>query len=158
MGRVKHGESYEFQRFPRSMYLAKLRSEPSWPPRPNLSTDSNGAPFLATIRGDLANITSTPFFLAPQSIVEVSTCWSERPSLFVAPALEPDAQKRALLVLKWVICSLRTQFYVGSDINTGIRKPLNAFLGELFLAQWTDDTATSKTITEQVRLVCWRNI
>ncbi|KAL2069933.1 hypothetical protein VTL71DRAFT_14612 [Oculimacula yallundae] len=106
--------------------------------------------FLATVRGDLANITSPPHFLAPQSIVEVSTCWTERPALFVAPALESDPQIRALLVLKWILCSLRTQFYVGNNKATGLKKPLNAFLGELFMAQWTDDAATTKTITEQV--------
>ncbi len=102
------------------------------------------------MRGDIANITSPPFFLAPQSVVEISTCWVERPSLFAAPALEPDAQLRALLVVKWVIASLRTQMYVGHNTSTGMKKPLNAFLGELFLAKWTDATTTANAVTEQV--------
>lgn len=103
------------------------------------------------MKGDFANITSPPFFLAPKSVVEVSECWTERPSMFVAPTLAPDPQLRALLVLKWIICSLRKQFYMGSDLNTGIKKPLNAFLREIFLGQWIDDTATSRLISEQVR-------
>lgn len=109
--------------------------------------------FLGTVRGDLANITAPPFFLAPSSIVEVPSCWAERPSLFVAAAKEPSAERRALCVLKWILASLRSQYYVGRDIHSGIKKPLNAFLGELFLAQWSDDVANVKLIAEQVRYV-----
>ncbi|KAF3914919.1 hypothetical protein ABW20_dc0108076 [Dactylellina cionopaga] len=106
--------------------------------------------FLSTVRGDIASITAPPYFLAPLSVVEVGSCWTESPSLFVAPAQEPDAQKRALLVLKWFLHSLRSQFYIGLDSNIGMRKPLNAFLGELFLSQWTDEVSTTHIITEQV--------
>ncbi|KAF3278755.1 hypothetical protein TWF970_004306 [Orbilia oligospora] len=106
--------------------------------------------FLSTIRGDLASITAPPYFLAPLSVVEVGSCWTESPSLFVAPAQEPDAQKRALLILRWFLHSLRSQFYIGVDSDAGMRKPLNAFLGELFLAQWTDEVSTTHIVTEQV--------
>ena len=67
------------------------------------------------------------------------------------PTLETDPARRALLVLKWVLCSLRTQFYVGQNEKTGLKKPLNAFLGELFVADWSDAAATVHTVTEQVR-------
>ena len=70
-----------------------------------------------------------------------------------APALEPDPQKRALLVLKWILFSLRRHYYVGGEGNKGIKKPLNAFLGELFVGQWSDDKATTRIVTEQVRYV-----
>ncbi|KAF3160410.1 hypothetical protein TWF225_011973 [Orbilia oligospora] len=106
--------------------------------------------FLSTIRGDLASVTAPPYFLAPLSVVEVGSCWTESPSLFVAPAQEPDAQKRALLILRWFLHSLRSQFYIGVDSDAGMRKPLNAFLGELFLAQWTDEVSTTHIVTEQV--------
>jgi hypothetical protein len=109
--------------------------------------------FLTTVRGDLANITSPPFFLAPSSVVEVASCWTERPSLFVAPSLEPDPQKRVLLVLKWILGSVKSQYYLGGDGVAGIKKPLNAFLGELFFGHWSDETATSGIISEQVRYV-----
>ena len=106
--------------------------------------------FLSTVRGDLANIASPPSQLAPRSVVEVTSCWSERPSRFAAPALESDPEKRALLVLKWFLTSLRTHFYIGGDTSLALKKPLNSFLGELFIGQWTDDGATTKLVTEQV--------
>ena len=105
---------------------------------------------MATIRGDLSNITAPPFLLAPQSLVEFPSWWAERPSTFVAPAAESDPQKRALLVLKWVLSALKQQYYVGREVKDGVKKPLNAFLGEVFLASWSDGSATTKAISEQV--------
>ncbi|KAG7284670.1 hypothetical protein NEMBOFW57_009279 [Staphylotrichum longicolle] len=115
--------------------------------------------FLGTVKGDLANVTGPPSLLAPSSVVEVGHCWAQRPSVFSAPALEPNPQKRALLVLRWFLIALRSQLYIGVDhttnnktkptTQTSIRKPLNAFLGELFLASWTD-TENSKSTTHLV--------
>jgi oxysterol-binding protein-related protein 9/10/11 len=68
----------------------------------------------------------------------------------VAPAAEPDPQKRALLVLRWFLSALKQQYYVGRDVKDGVKKPLNAFLGEIFLASWTDGVATTEVISEQV--------
>ena len=107
---------------------------------------------------DLATVTSPSFFLAPVSVVEVGSCWAERPAIFAAPALEFSAEKRALLVLRWFLVSLKRQFYTGDPDGTGnIKKPLNAFLGELFLASWSgaaeDGTgagATTHLVVEQV--------
>ena len=78
--------------------------------------------------------------------------WAERPRLFAAPALEPDAARRALLVLKLYITSLQRQYYVGRTVKEGLKKPLNPFLGELFLGEWEDEVtgATTKLISEQV--------
>jgi oxysterol-binding protein-related protein 9/10/11 len=53
-------------------------------------------------------------------------------------------------VLKWFLSALKQQYYVGRDVKDGVKKPLNAFLGEVFLASWTDDTATTKVVSEQV--------
>src|SRR5947207_2485349 len=105
---------------------------------------------LATIRGDLSNIAAPPFLLAPQSLVEFPSYWAEHPSIFVAPAAESDPQKRALLVLKWFLSAFKQQYYVGRDVKEGVKKPLNAFLGEVFLASWSDGSATTKVISEQV--------
>jgi len=55
--------------------------------------------------------------------------------------------------LKWLLSSHRRQFYVGANVIAGLKKPLNAFLGEVFLASFTDDVATVKAVTEQVRYV-----
>ena len=55
-------------------------------------------------------------------------------------------------MLKWFLTALRAQFYIGGDVDVSIKKPPNAFLGELFIASWKDETGfESKIITEQVR-------
>ncbi|KAK7409005.1 hypothetical protein QQX98_008824 [Neonectria punicea] len=107
---------------------------------------------LSTIKGDLANITAPSFFLAPSSVVENPHCWAQRPGVFVAPALEDDPQKRSLLVLRMFLIGLRSQLYVAGAPGVSIKKPLNAFLGELFLASWNDADckATTKLVAEQV--------
>lgn len=106
---------------------------------------------LSTIKGDLSNTISPPSLLAPKSMTEIPVCWVERPSLFAAPALEPDPAKRALLVLQWLIGSLKAQFYIGEDSKKGIKKPLNAFLGEILIGSCTDEDATARLVVEQVR-------
>ncbi|KAK4185411.1 hypothetical protein QBC35DRAFT_439409 [Podospora australis] len=108
--------------------------------------------FLATVKGDLANVTGPPSLLAPSSVTEVGHCWAQRPALFSAPAHEPLAEKRHLLVLKWFLVALRSQLYVAGGPGVSIKKPLNAFLGELFLASWTDEEAkaTTELVAEQV--------
>lgn len=100
-------------------------------------TTATPTQFLSSVSGDLSNVTAPPFFLAPSSVVEVGHCWSQRPGVFAAPALEPDAAKRSLLVLRMVLIAMRSQFYVAGSPTVSIKKPLNAFLGELFLASWT---------------------
>jgi oxysterol-binding protein-related protein 9/10/11 len=105
---------------------------------------------LSNVRGDLANLTIPPFFLAPKSVTQVPASWAERPSNFAAPAKESDPQKRALLVLTFWLASLRTQFYVDGDVKGGIKKPLNAFLGEIYTAKWTEGDDSTEIISEQV--------
>ncbi|PVI03540.1 Oxysterol-binding protein [Periconia macrospinosa] len=95
--------------------------------------------FLASIsvmHGDLSNITAPPFVLGEYSTVELPQYWGDHPDLFIAPALEPDAARRAVLVLKWFLGSLKNQQYAGRSESEGVKKPLNAFLGELFLGSW----------------------
>jgi hypothetical protein len=84
-------------------------------------------------------------------VVELPSCWTERPSLFVAATAEPDAQKQVFLILMWILSLLKSQFYIGQDVNAGMRMPLNAFLGELFFGEWTDEKSTARIISEQVR-------
>ncbi|CRK39848.1 hypothetical protein BN1708_008066 [Verticillium longisporum] len=108
--------------------------------------------FLASTQGDLSNITAPPMFLAPTSVVEVGRCWAEHPAIFAAPALEPDPARRALLVLTHMLSSLRSQLYIAGSPTVSIKKPLNAFLGELFLASFVDAPAKATTtlVAEQV--------
>ncbi|RDL42225.1 putative KES1-involved in ergosterol biosynthesis [Venustampulla echinocandica] len=105
---------------------------------------------IASFNGDLASLTAPPFILSSTSLVEFSSYWAEHPSIFVAPAAEKDPQKRALLVLKWFLSTLKQQYASRSDKYGNEKKPLNPFLGELFLGKWVDDAGTTELVSEQV--------
>ncbi|XXH02993.1 hypothetical protein Hte_009383 [Hypoxylon texense] len=106
---------------------------------------------VATFKGDLTSLTAPPFLLAPQSIVEYSTYWAEHPSLLVSPTKEKSAEKRALKVLQWFLSTLKHQ-HASKDENGKRKKmkPLNPFLGEIFLGKWQDNAGTTHLVTEQV--------
>ncbi|CAI6275784.1 unnamed protein product [Periconia digitata] len=112
------------------------QQQPSPPTTPSRSTLKEFLASIATIQGDLSNITAPPFVLGSYSTTELPQYWGDHPNLFVAPAQEPDAGKRAALVLKWFLGSLRNQQYAGRDPSDGVKKPLNAFLGEIFMGKW----------------------
>lgn len=105
---------------------------------------------IATIKGDLSNITAPPFVLADKSTTEFPRYWIEHPDLFCAPANEKDPQRRILAVLKWFLSSLRGQQYAGRDPSDGIKKPLNAFLGEVFIGDCGPPDDETKMVAEQV--------
>lgn len=75
----------------------------------------------------------------------------------MAPAKEADPEKRALLVLKWFLTTLHQQYCSRSEKLGSEKKPLNPFLGELFIGKWLAgaDAELGETtlISEQVRLV-----
>jgi len=106
---------------------------------------------IASFNGDLSSMTAPPFILGTTSLTEFSAYWTEHPSIFVAPASEPDPAKRALLVLKWFLTTLKSSYASRSDKFGSEKKPLNPFLGELFLGKWEDDAGTTQLVSEQVR-------
>lgn len=106
---------------------------------------------IASFNGDLSSLTAPPFILGTTSLTEFSAYWTEHPSIFVAPALEPDPAKRALLVLKWFLSTLKQQYSSRSDKFGSEKKPLNPFLGEVFLGKWEDVAGTTHLVSEQVR-------
>ncbi|CAG7554329.1 unnamed protein product [Fusarium equiseti] len=110
------------------------------------------AKFLSSLKGDLdlANVTAPPFFLAPSSVVENPGSWAQRPCLFTAPTKELDPAKRSLSVLQLFLAGLRSQLYVAGAPNVSIKKPLNAFLGEMFLASWSEEDSNTRLVVEQV--------
>lgn len=112
---------------------------------------------IASFNGDLSSLTAPPFILSSTSLTEFSSYWAEHPNLFVAPAAEKDPQRRALLVLKWFLSTLKQQYAGRSDKYGNEKKPLNPFLGELFLGKWEDAFGTTELISEQVRYVVFRN-
>ncbi|KAI5862557.1 Oxysterol-binding protein [Durotheca rogersii] len=123
-------------------------------PVPNAqATGSSWSAFLksiASFNGDLSSLTAPPFILSSTSLTEFSSYWCEHPSVFAAPAREPDPAKRALLVLKWFLTTLKQQYASRSEQYGNEKKPLNPFLGELFLGKWEDDAGTTVLISEQV--------
>jgi len=106
---------------------------------------------LAGFNGDLSSLTAPAFILSSTSLTEFSTYWAEHPSVFVAPASEPDPAKRALLVLKWFITTLKQQYTSRNEKLGSEKKPLNPFLGELFLGHWDDAAGRTELVSEQVR-------
>ncbi|GAM85850.1 hypothetical protein ANO11243_038580 [Dothideomycetidae sp. 11243] len=105
---------------------------------------------IATIKGDLSNITAPPFVLSTQSTTELPSYWSEYPSIFTAAASGESPAERALLVLKWFLLCLKRQQYGGRAESEGVKKPLNAFLGELFLATFGEGDNATTLVSEQV--------
>ena len=106
---------------------------------------------IASFNGDLSSMTAPPFILGTTSLTEFSAYWTEHPSIFVAPASEPDPAKRAMLVLKWFLTTLKQSYSSRNDKYGSEKKPLNPFLGELFLGRWDDQAGTTHLVSEQVR-------
>ncbi|KAJ9629058.1 Oxysterol-binding protein 4 [Knufia peltigerae] len=105
---------------------------------------------IASFNGDLSSLTAPAFILSTQSLVEFSAYWAENTSLFVAPTQEQDPAKRALLVVKWLLNTLKQQYCSRSEKLGSEKKPLNPFLGELFLGSWDDEFGQTRLVSEQV--------
>lgn len=95
-------------------------------------------------------MTAPAFILSTTSLTEFSAYWAEMPRLLVAPAAEPDPQKRAGLVLKWFLSTLKQQYASRNEKLGSEKKPLNPFLGELFLGKWEDEVGETRLVSEQV--------
>lgn len=107
---------------------------------------------IASFNGDLSSLTAPAFILSTQSLVEFSAYWTENIPLFIAPTKEPDPAKRALLVVRWLLNTLKQQYCSRSEKLGSEKKPLNPFLGELFLGYWDDNDEHGRTqlVSEQV--------
>ncbi|OAQ64126.1 oxysterol binding protein [Pochonia chlamydosporia 170] len=105
---------------------------------------------IASFNGDLSSLTAPPFILSSQSLTEFSSYWATHPPVFTAPAAESDPAKRAVLVLKWFLSTLKHQYASRSEQFGNEKKPLNPFLGELFLGTWSDEAGETTLISEQV--------
>ncbi|KAF1362837.1 Oxysterol-binding protein [Lizonia empirigonia] len=106
---------------------------------------------IATISGDLSNITAPPFLLAENSTVEILQYWCDHAHLFVRQAWGETEEQRALNVLESFMGALRNQQYAGKSEDEGVKKPLNAFWGELFMGKWEDEElGVTRLVSEQV--------
>ncbi|KAI2629487.1 Oxysterol-binding protein [Xylaria nigripes] len=125
-------------------------SDPAPNPQANGSSWTAFLKSISSFNGDLSSLTAPPFILSSTSLTEFSSYWCEHPRIFIAPAKEEDPAKRALLVLKWFLSTLKQQYASRSEQYGNEKKPLNPFLGELFLGMWEDDAGTTELISEQV--------
>ncbi|KAF7188666.1 General negative regulator of transcription subunit 1 [Pseudocercospora fuligena] len=105
---------------------------------------------LASFNGDLSTMTAPAWILSTSSLTEFSAYWAEMPKLLVAPAAEQDPQKRMCLVLKWFLSTLKQQYASRNEKLGSEKKPLNPFLGELFLGKWEDESGETQLVSEQV--------
>jgi hypothetical protein len=105
---------------------------------------------IASFNGDLASLTAPAFILSTQSLVEFSAYWTENTPLFIAPTKEPSPEKRMLLVMKWLLNTLKQQYCSRSEKLGSEKKPLNPFLGELYLGHWDDEFGRTDLVSEQV--------
>lgn len=132
----------------------------------NVAQSSSWTSFLksiASFNGDLSSLTAPPFILSPTSLSEYSQYWAEHPDLLVAPnflkatenaepyEIDAMALKRAIAVTRWFISTLRSQYCSRSESMGTEKKPLNPFLGEVFVGKW-DDKSTEGNIGETVLL------
>lgn len=112
------------------------------------ASSSTWTSFLKSIAsfkgGDLSTLTAPPFILSPTSLSEYSQYWAEHPDLFLAPSFidKPDSDGtspellRMLAVTKWFISTLKSQYCSRNESMGSEKKPLNPFLGELFVGKW----------------------
>lgn len=108
---------------------------------------------IASYNGDLSSLTAPPFILSPTSLVEYSQYWSEHVDLLLEPNFittdsdssdEPIELKRMLAVVRWFISTLKSQYCSRNESLGGEKKPLNPFLGEIFVGKWEDNTLDNK--------------
>lgn len=103
---------------------------------------------IASFNGDLSSLTAPPFILSPVSLTEYSEYWAEHPDLFLGPTFinEPDSEGtppellRLLGVVKWFISTLKSQYCSRNESMGSEKKPLNPFLGEVFVGKWNNSS------------------
>lgn len=104
---------------------------------------------IASFNGDLSSLTAPPFILSPDSLTEYSEYWAEHPDLFLEAAhiTAPDAEGtppellRMLAVVRWFISTLKSQYCSRNESMGSEKKPLNPFLGELFVGKWSNKSS-----------------
>lgn len=125
---------------------------------------------VASFSGDISSLTAPPFILSPVSLSEFSQYWAEHPDLFLEPSfiteenykskfpeipdLESAEVARMIAVSKWFIATLKSQYCSRSESMGSEKKPLNPFLGEVFVGKWenkaNEEFGETVLLSEQV--------
>jgi hypothetical protein len=91
---------------------------------------------ITSFSGDISSLTAPPFILSGTSLVEYSAYWVSSAELLTRIPKEKNVERRAALVLTWFLSTLKQQYSSRSENLGSEKKPLNPFLGELFLGKW----------------------
>ncbi|CEP60116.1 oxysterol-binding protein KES1 LALA0_S01e03400g [Lachancea lanzarotensis] len=117
---------------------------------------------IGSFNGDLSTLTAPPFILSPTSLSEYSQYWGEHPDLFLGPNFITECDQdgtsvehlRMLAVVKWFISTLKSQYCSRNEAMGTEKKPLNPFLGEVFVGKWENkehpDFGETVLLSEQV--------
>ncbi|EPS35509.1 hypothetical protein H072_11115 [Dactylellina haptotyla CBS 200.50] len=117
--------------------------------------------YIPSVHGDLSTISAPTPLLAPKSVIEYPSTVALHHNLFLQPTSQPSPLDRSISIFKNYICTLTTQAE-GCHIdntqdgniptrvnpNKSLKKPLNPFLGELFLARATSTGSPPSSATE----------
>ncbi|KAK6523209.1 hypothetical protein TWF694_006101 [Orbilia ellipsospora] len=119
--------------------------------------------YLPNIRtADLSTISAPTPLLAPKSTVEYPSLVTLHHNLFLLPTTQSDPLDRAVSILENYIATLKVQSEACQQPTTSpdsynegatgqLKKPLNPFLGELFLAKARgSDNSETEVVCEQV--------
>lgn len=119
----------------------------------NTSTWTQFLKSIASFNGDISSLTAPPFILSPTSLTEFSQYWAEHPDLFlnaslltetnykehmtiIDPSIDSLDLAKMLVVFKWFISTLKSQYCSRKESMGSEKKPLNPFLGEVFVGKW----------------------
>lgn len=104
---------------------------------------------IASFRGDLSTLTAPPFILAPASLLEYCHFWYAGYEEIRKPALIPkDQPLERFLAVVHVFTSIMKQQYTQRNVSDGFeKKPLNPFLGELFVGRVEGDLLRAEQVS-----------
>ncbi|AMD19046.1 HBR145Cp [Eremothecium sinecaudum] len=101
---------------------------------------------ITSFSGDLSTSTAPPFILSPTSLVEYSQNWGETfelaldaTSIINTEDGKPAEELRMLKIVKWFVSTLKSQYISRSQESGSEKKPLNPFLGEIFVGKWPNE-------------------
>lgn len=104
---------------------------------------------ISTFRGDLSSLTAPPFILAPASLLEYCHFWYAGHDEIRRPARVPaaDHEARFIEVVRLFVHIMKGQ-YTKRSVKDGFeKKPLNPFLGELFVGRVQGDLLRAEQIS-----------
>lgn len=117
---------------------------------------------IGSFNGDLLSLTAPAFILLSTSLTEYSQYWAEHPDLLIEPSLlgsggsdkaeiEATTLKRIIATTRYFISTLRSQYCSRLESEGSEKKPLNPFLGEVFVGKWeSEDLGSTTLLSEQV--------